>query len=83
MVAQYLKFHKGEKHLFKMDIVQKFKRPMQRQIAEAVNIQCSSDNVIMKSKSELMQPATTRMVANRQVEERKRGRLLGDFSLHL
>ena len=51
MVTQCLEYHRGEKPQFKRDVVQKFKKPMQRQIAEAVYIDCSSDHVIMKRKS--------------------------------
>ena len=52
IVACYLEYHKGEEHQFKMDIVQKLKNPMQRQIAEEVNIRRNSDHLIMNSKSE-------------------------------
>ena len=51
MVAHYLEYHRGEEHQFKMDIVEHFRRPMQRQIAEAVEIHRSKDTIIMNNKS--------------------------------
>ena len=50
-----------------MDVVQQFSRPMQRQIAEAVEIHRSKDTIVMNNKSEWNQPATSRLVVTREV----------------
>ena len=38
LVAHYLQHHRGEDPQFKMDVVEKFDKPLQRQIAERVAI---------------------------------------------
>ena len=80
LVAHYLEFHEGEEPRFKMDVVEKFERPMQRQIAEGVAIHRSMDTIVMNSKNEWIQPATSRIRVTREVTERRnrgRGRLPG------
>ena len=79
LVAHYLQHHRGEDPQFKMDVVEKFDKPLQRQIAEGVAIHCSTDTVTMNSKNEWVQPATSRMRVSREVVERngRRGRLPG------
>ena len=52
-----------------MDIVEKFMRPLQRQIAEGVAIHCSSDDVSIKNKNEWIQPTTSRIIVSREVAE--------------
>ena len=75
LVAHYLDCHRGEEPNFKMDVKEKFQKPMQRQIAEGVAIDRSLDTVIMNSKNEWVQPATSRMRVTREVTERiSRGR---------
>jgi hypothetical protein len=75
LVAHFLDCHRGEEPSFKMDVKEKFQRPMQRQIAEGVAIHRSLDTVIMNSKNEWVQPATSRMRVTREVTERtNRGR---------
>ena len=60
---------------FRMDVKERFQRPMQRQIAEGVAIHRSQDTVTMNSKNEWVQPATSRMRVTREVAERSnRGR---------
>ena len=51
LVAHYLQCHEGEEPRFKMDVVEKFERPMQRQIAEEVAIHHSMDTIVMNSKN--------------------------------
>ena len=67
LVAHYLECHRGDEHKFRMDVVQQFSRPMQRQIAEAVEIHRSKDTIVMNNKSEWNQPATSRLVVTREV----------------
>ena len=43
-----LEYQRGEDHKFKMDVTQKFQKPMQRQIPEAVNIHRSCDEEFMR-----------------------------------
>ena len=75
LVAHSLECHMGEEPSFKMDVKEKFQRPLQRQIAEGIAIHRSLDTVIMNSKNEWVQPATSRMRVSREVEERtNRGR---------
>ena len=58
-----------------MDVVEKFERPMQRQIAEGVAIHHSTDTIVMNSKNEWIQPATSRIRVTMVVSERRnRGR---------
>ena len=71
MVEHYLQYHRGQELQFKMDIVQQFCRPMQRQIAEAVEIHRSKDTIIMNNKSEWHQPTTSRLVVTREVGGRR------------
>jgi hypothetical protein len=67
--------HRGEETRLKIDVKEKFQRPMQRHIAEGVAIHWSLDTVIMNSKNEWVQPATSRMRVTREVTERtNRGR---------
>ena len=56
--------------MFKMDVVEKFKRPMQRQIAEGVAIHRSMDTIVMYSKNEWIQPATSRIRISREVSKK-------------
>ena len=65
--------HEGEEPMFKMDVVEKFERPMQRQIAEGVAIHRSMDTTTMNSKNEWIQPATSRIRVTREVSERRNG----------
>ena len=75
LVANYLDCNRGEEPRFKMDVKEKFQRPLQRQIEEGVAIHRSLDTVIMNSKNEWVQPATSRMRVSREVAERtNRGR---------
>ena len=71
LVAHYLEHHEGEEPNFKMDVVEKFTRPMQRQIAEGVAIHRSMDTIVMNSKNEWIQPATSRIRVTREVRERR------------
>ena len=71
MVEHYLQYHRGQEPQFKMDIVQQFRRPMQRQIDETVEIHRSKDTIIMNNKSEWHQPATSRLVVTREVGGRR------------
>ena len=43
LVAHYIECHEGEETRFKMDVAEKFERPMQRQIVEGVAIHRSID----------------------------------------
>ena len=76
LVTHYMDCHMGEDPQFKMDVVEQFRKPTQRQIAEGVNIHQSLDTVSMNNKNEWIQPATSRLRVSRQVrggEERLPG----------
>ena len=48
VVAHYLEYQRREDHKFKMDVTQKFQKPMQRQITAAVNIHRSCEEEFMR-----------------------------------
>ena len=73
LVGSDLECHKEEDHQFKMEVNERFQRPMQRQIAEGVAIHCSQDSTILNGKNKWVQPATSRLSVTRSVEERVQG----------
>ena len=60
-----LEYHRGESHKdinFKVDVVKTFKRPMDRQIWEGVEIHGAKRDILMNSKLDHYQPAVGRIV---------------------
>ena len=64
-------FHKGEEQevRFKLSLVKKFKRPLERQVWEGVEIHKADVDIVMNSKLDHYQPAVGRMTITNQVEE--------------
>ena len=64
-------FHKGEEQevRFKLSLVKKFKRPLERQVWEGVEIHKADVDIVMNSKLDHYQPAVGRMTIINQVEE--------------
>jgi hypothetical protein len=67
----------GEESAFSFDVARTFRKPMERQVAEAVAIHgCQADSVL-NSKSEWEQPATERLVVTRELPDRDAGGAAG------
>jgi hypothetical protein len=74
LVAHFLDCNRGEEPCFRMDVKEKFQRPMQRQIAEGVAIHWCLDTVIINSKNKWVQQATSRMRVTREVTRENKQR---------
>ena len=59
--------HAGDPGVFRFKSEQVFKKCLDRQVSEGVAIHYSDADIVMNSKSEYHQPATTRVVATREV----------------
>jgi hypothetical protein len=61
---------------FDFNVVRTYRKPMERQIAEAVAIHACQATTILNSKAEWEQPATERLVVTRELpdQEERRGR---------
>ena len=52
--------------MFNLKVLQTFKKPLERKVAEAVMINNSTADIKMNSKAEFLQPAVPRVVATRE-----------------
>ena len=68
--------HEGDPGVFNFEVVRTFQKPVERQVAESVEIHCCQANQVLNSKSEWEQPATERLVVTRELPDREevRGR---------
>ena len=61
----------GGDSTFNFDVVRTFRKPMERQVAEAVAIHTCQADTILNSKSEWEQPATERLVVTRELPDQE------------
>ena len=61
----------GEAGSFKFEVVKTFKKPIERQVTEAVAIYGCQAATILNSKSEWEQPAVERIVVTRELPDRE------------
>ena len=52
--------------MFNLKVLQTFKKPLERKVAEAVMINNSTADIKMNSKAEFLQPAVPRVIATRE-----------------
>ena len=64
--------HKGDtKVKFKVDVMKRFQRPLERQLYEGIEIFRANADIVMNSKQDHYQPAIGRMVVTNNPEERQ------------
>ena len=65
----------GDPTVFKIIVIQTFRRPLPRQITEAVFIHNNDADIKMNSKSEFRQPAIPRIITTREPPGGREGRV--------
>ena len=64
-----LEYHPQETPQFTMEVISKFKTPLERQIAEGIEIYNSNSNITMNSKLDHYQPAFHRLIFTNQLAD--------------